>query len=614
MRKIVGGVSVEVDAKTGRFRQGMAAAEKTITKFGRSAKLNFEGVKKQARQFDREFDQLTRRFSGFAAVLGGVSVAGTVAGLVSVNREVEKFRASLETVTGSQAAAQKSFDQILEFTKTTPFQVDQVTDSFIRLKSYGLDPSMAALQSYGNTASAMGKSLNQVIEAVADAATGEFERLKEFGIKASSEGDRVSFTFQGMTTTVEKNAAEIEAYLQSIGNIEFAGAMQKQMDTLDGRLSNMRDSFYRLAISVGEAGLNDLLREATTEVGELAGAINKFVNNPASMPDWLKLTAFTVKSLVVEFKDLGDWIGAVGAIVGQAMQFNFDAIDQIVAGREERRAAVDEELQNYVARLEGFAERVNEIKESSGLGAMMPAASEGGGEREVVTPIMTDEEFAKEFARADAQFEKLNKLYAKKAADREKVEARHSKIISDMKFAVAQQAIGFVKLVAGEQKGVQIAILAAEKGLAIAQTKIQTEVAAMRALAELGPIAGPPAAASIRTMGAVSIGLIAATGIAEAAGLGSGGGSGVGGVPVSDTVSTTPALPPTIIPDQSIEGGEATAAPAATGQSLTFNINGVITDEIVDQMIIPAITDAVDKRDVIVFRRESAQGEELLPA
>ena len=35
----------------------------------------------------------------------------------------------------------------------------------------------------------MGKDLSQMIEAVADATTGEFERLKEFGIKAGKEGD-----------------------------------------------------------------------------------------------------------------------------------------------------------------------------------------------------------------------------------------------------------------------------------------------------------------------------------------------------------------------------------------------------------------------------------------
>jgi diaminopimelate decarboxylase len=70
-------------------------------------------------------------------------------------------------------------------TSETPFGLAQATQGFVKMKALGLDPTRAALTSFGNTASAMGKDLNQMIEAVADASTGEFERLKEFGIKAS---------------------------------------------------------------------------------------------------------------------------------------------------------------------------------------------------------------------------------------------------------------------------------------------------------------------------------------------------------------------------------------------------------------------------------------------
>lgn len=48
------------------------------------------------------------------------------------------------------------------------------------------------------------------VEAVADATVGEFERLKSFGIKANTLTDDVKFTFAGVTTTVKKNAADIE--------------------------------------------------------------------------------------------------------------------------------------------------------------------------------------------------------------------------------------------------------------------------------------------------------------------------------------------------------------------------------------------------------------------
>jgi len=96
--------------------------------------------------------------------------------------DFEKLETSLRTsFNGNAEAARKAFKVITDFAAKTPFQVSQVADAFIKLKNLGLDPSEKALTAYGNTASAMGKSLNQMIEAVADASTGEFERLKEFG-------------------------------------------------------------------------------------------------------------------------------------------------------------------------------------------------------------------------------------------------------------------------------------------------------------------------------------------------------------------------------------------------------------------------------------------------
>ena len=72
----------------------------------------------------------------------------------------------------------------------------------------------------------------QFTEAVADAVTGEFERLKEFGIKSSVEGDKVAFTFRGLKTQIGNNANEINAFLKSIGENQFAGAATGQKWTL----------------------------------------------------------------------------------------------------------------------------------------------------------------------------------------------------------------------------------------------------------------------------------------------------------------------------------------------------------------------------------------------
>lgn len=203
------------------------------------------------------------------APLAGGAVAGAV---VRTIVEFEKLRASLETVTGSADAARDAFDLIKDFASSTPFSVQEATEAFIKLKGLGLDPSIEAMRSYGNTASAMGKSLSQMIEAVADAATGEFERLKEFGIRASSQGDKVTFTFRGVSTTVTKSAAEIEGYLRRIGDVEFAGGMERQAKTLGGALSNLGDAVDSFVDALGEGGLSSAIADVTRKTSDWLSA------------------------------------------------------------------------------------------------------------------------------------------------------------------------------------------------------------------------------------------------------------------------------------------------------------------------------------------------------
>ncbi|SEJ87586.1 hypothetical protein SAMN05518849_11687 [Sphingobium sp. AP50] len=191
---------------------------------------------------------------GITAVVGGMAALGMAA--VKTSAQFQSYRASLTTVLGDTDKAGQAFDRLTEFAAKTPFSLDQSVEGFIKLKALGLQPSEAAMISYGNTASAMGKDLNQMVEAVADAATGEFERLKEFGIKSVNEGDKVSFTFQNVKTTVANNSQEIQKYLMAIGNTQFAGAMDRQMETFAGAAANLSDTWSQTLAKIGDGGLS----------------------------------------------------------------------------------------------------------------------------------------------------------------------------------------------------------------------------------------------------------------------------------------------------------------------------------------------------------------------
>lgn len=245
MNGTVGTLTIEMAANIVRLQQDMDKAKKTVD----SAMGSVES-------------SINRVTTALGAIAGALSVQAFTTKLIQVQREFDILNSSLITVTGSSRNAEIEFAWIKNFAATTPFSLAEVTSAFIKMKALGLDASAEALKSYGNTASAMGKSLDQLIEAVADAATGEFERLKEFGIKANAEGDRVTLTFRGVSTNIGKNAAEITQYLRSIGEVDFAGAMENRANTLDGAISNLGDTWDELFRTINKGLFGDILLDS----------------------------------------------------------------------------------------------------------------------------------------------------------------------------------------------------------------------------------------------------------------------------------------------------------------------------------------------------------------
>lgn len=244
-----------------------------------------------------------------------VSVMGTLNKLVDVQRQFDVLNAGLITATGSSENAAEAFDALREFAQQTPYDLNQAVEGFTKLVNLGLDPSERALKSYGNTASAMGKDLNQMIEAVADAATGEFERLKEFGIKAKQNGDQVSLTFRGVSTTIGNNAAEIEEYLTKLGENEFAGAMERRMDSLDGAIANLGDTWDQLFLTVSQSGIGDVIEDA---VRMATDALQELTDMIASG----EMEAL-LKSQTVQWEAWGKDIDDTVSIVTQFIKDNF---------------------------------------------------------------------------------------------------------------------------------------------------------------------------------------------------------------------------------------------------------------------------------------------------
>ena len=134
--------------------------------------------------------------------------------------------------------------------------------------------------------------------------------------------------------------------------------------------------------------------------------------------------------------------------------------------------------------------------------------------------LITEEQFL-------AQKASLEDSYSQQQVAREQQVQQQ---ITSMRLSAAQSAIGLLDLFAGKSKAAAIAAIALNKALSIAQIIQNTAVAQMRALAELGPIAGAAAAAKIGMYGKIQAGIAAATGLVQIGQAASGSASTIGSV------------------------------------------------------------------------------------
>ena len=187
---------------------------------------------------------------GIGGALGGLAGYGLGRGLfrgfggfIETASKFETLETTLGTIEGSSEKARQSTRWISDFAARTPFELDQVSEAFVKLRAYGMDPTNGLLRTLGDTASGMGKDVMQAVEAIADAVTGENERLKEFGIKARMSGNRITYEYSdsaGRTRTdsaAKTDREGIQRVLTGIMNERFAGAMEDRMATFGGMLS-----------------------------------------------------------------------------------------------------------------------------------------------------------------------------------------------------------------------------------------------------------------------------------------------------------------------------------------------------------------------------------------
>ncbi|WP_142413059.1 hypothetical protein [Hathewaya massiliensis] len=232
---------------------------KVNSKLSKDASNIASKVPKETSTISTAFSGLTGKIAAFASAIGAAKVGHL---MINQAADMEAYRNTLNVVMKDSKKAGKMFAWATDFANKTPFETDDVVQATVRLQSYGLE-AQKLIPTIGDMASVMNTDLMQAVEAVADAQTGETERLKSFGITKdmiADQGKKMGFEVinkKGQITDLNK----FNAVLQNVMKTRFGGGMEKQAKTFKGAMSTVSGvAKNALAQIAGVAANGDIIK------------------------------------------------------------------------------------------------------------------------------------------------------------------------------------------------------------------------------------------------------------------------------------------------------------------------------------------------------------------
>jgi hypothetical protein len=234
---------------------------------------------KRKEQIEKELESRTQasgRRNGYGNIINEGGLGSTLAGLTAMFYRVMAIVGALKflkdafekiwevgtkrealnnllltTLNNSKVATAEAQKIIRQFASNTGTDLESATMAFKRMSDIGIIPTMDTMISLSDMAKSSNKSVSDYVEAIADSQQNENERLKEFGINAQVQGNKVVYTFKGVRTEVDNNALAISKYLISLGNVEgVMGATAKASETALGSWNRFKNTLNDFVESI----------------------------------------------------------------------------------------------------------------------------------------------------------------------------------------------------------------------------------------------------------------------------------------------------------------------------------------------------------------------------
>lgn len=501
------------------------------------------------------------KLKGAAGVLTGVAAAigvaitsttayatATARAVVEVDNMARNARVSIDTFQAmssvteklgidSQALAdilQDTSDRIGEFTRTGKGEFKDVYEQYIKpmgvtigeLRTMKPDEVLNLIKKGMDEAGASANEMNSVFEQVASnsgrlipALDGTGQSINRIKDAMDRDGKLITQDDVDKARELDSKSKELDKTWASIKTeigLSAAGPATSFLTFLDNslkKLKSMNQELSEISKKIGDNSSMNASAVANLPGGSNTGFKTNKLGNKDNTTFADTLAGFGYKDQTASNEEMSGTGGGKGSdsaakALADLKQQASEYIDAINQRNMDEFDLLDSKLTNEKSRLDEYrsAGALSESEHKSAMLALEQSYADS------LYEIMFNEDVKEaELAAKKKEREK------KDAADKAKMEASFNNQIMQGNMSIAKESLALIGDTAKEGSALRIAAMIAEKGIAASQVFMQYEVAAAMAMAQLGPIAGAPIAATMKTQAMISMGLIAAQGVASLA-------------------------------------------------------------------------------------------------
>ena len=328
-------ISVVLDLDDRQFKVKIKDATGSINKFGDHVEKSAAILAKMERRVSgttgklRDFVVTTSLASGAIRAMWSItgqwqlSILQATAGIERLTIMMEGM-STATTLAGRKLDALNDTKFLTEFAQNAPFKIEALTDTFVKLKSVGIDPTKGAMQSLTNAVAQFGGS-GEVLKRASVA----IQQMRGKGVVSMEElrqqlGEAVPQAMNIMASSMHMNMSEFVKAV-STGTVQSEVAIDKMLAEFSQRFGTANERMM-LSWNGTMQALQSRWQLFLNDVGQSGGYFDEVKDSVRDLSDFL--TTDTAKNWA---KSFGQALASIIRAVKQATQFVAKFQDEIKA-------------------------------------------------------------------------------------------------------------------------------------------------------------------------------------------------------------------------------------------------------------------------------------------